>query len=758
MVRAVALVRGHQIGCILVVGVLWLTGVVGWASDLSGQTQLRPEILSLNFEGNETFADRTLANSIVTRQTTCRSFIVKPFCWLDRDFAVDPAFYNQRVFSLDYVRISQFYRLRGYREVQVDTTISRRTPTQVDLTFTIEEGEPIRIVSFEVLGVGQVPGDPIDRGLPIGVGDRLDMTQVNAARDTITRRLHNRGYPHAEVFRDQFLPDDAPREAELAFDVFTGPRARFGPIAVEGNEQVNETVIRRMIPFNEGSYYSREGIFDAQRQLYSLAIFRHASLVDDLEHEPDSIVPIRVTVAEGDAHRVRSGAGWTTADCFTGETRWSARNFMGGARRLVLRGRLSGVLTSTLEDSICRGAGTGEFARLNWQASAEFTQPWIFSPRNTFTGVIFSERQSVPDIYIREALGLNLSLTRTLGRSNPVTLSYQPQLSRLSAAEVFFCSSFLICNPQEIDILQSANVLAPIGLRGVRDQTNRPVSPTGGYAISADFEHASRFTGSDFDYERITAEGTIFHGFGGGNVLAGRLRGGWINASPFRAFEAQARESVRIAHPQKRFFAGGANSVRGYAQNQMGPRVVTLPVQDLLFGPGGDGGVCEPVEIQDRSCDASPLAAGQFDSRPSGGSAVVEGSLELRFPIWEAIGGVAFVDFGQVWAEPSGFGFSGLVATPGVGVRYSTPIGPIRMDVAYRPPERQELPVITSSIRPFREGQDSRTQQIMGPDGERIPWVLQDELARLETPFVVEDDRGFSFRRLQIQVSIGQAF
>ncbi len=750
--------RGRRAGPFLLAMILVSLGLSVATTDASAQTQLRPEILSLNFDGNETFADRTLANSIVTRQTTCRSFIVKPFCWLDRGFAVDPAFYNQRVFDLDFVRIAQFYRLRGYREVRVDTTIVRRAPTQVDLTFTITEGEPIRIVSFDVFGVGDVSGDPIDRNLPIGVGDRLDMTQVNAARDTITRRLRNRGYPHAEVYRDQFLPDDAPREAELAFDVFTGPRTRFGPIEIEGNEQVGEAVIRRMIPFREGEFYSQDGIFDAQRQLYSLAIFRHASLVDDLDHEPDSIVPIRVTVAEGDAHRVRSGGGWTTADCFTGETRWSARNFMGGARRLVLRGRLAGVLTSTFEDSICRGAGTGEFARLNWLASAEFTQPWIFSPRNTFTGAVFSERQSVPDIYIRESLGLNLALTRTLGRSNPVTLSYQPQLSRLSAAEVFFCSSFLVCNPQEIDILQSANLLAPIGLRGIRDETNRSVSPTAGYTVSADFEHASRFTGSDFDYERVTAEGTVFREFGVG-VLAGRLRAGWLNAAPFRDLSAQGLGSVRIAHPQKRFFAGGANSVRGYAQNQMGPRVVTVPVQDLIFPrEGGEFAICDPAEVHELTCDASPLAEGAFDSRPAGGSAVVEGSLELRFPIWEMVGGVAFVDFGQVWAEASSIGVSGIVATPGLGVRYSTPIGPIRMDVAYRPATTQELPVITSSIRPYREGQDSPTRRIVGPDGERIPWVLQDELARLDAPFLLEEDRGFSFRRLQIQVSIGQAF
>lgn len=728
-------------------------------SQLAAQAGQRPEVLSVSFEGNQTFSDETLGSSIVTRETSCRSFVLTPFCWTDRAFALDAAYLNPRTFALDQVRISQFYRTRGYRQVQVDTTIRRPSPDGVALTFHIDEGEPIRVVSFQITGADRVEGAPVDRNLPVSVGDRLDMISVYAARDTIARRLRDRGYPHAEVFRDQFIPDDSPLEAELAFDIFTGPRARFGAIAIEGNEQVEEAVIRRMIPFGEGGVYSRDGIFEAQRQLYSLAIFRHASIEEDLEHDPDSIVPIRVTVSEGDAHRVRSGIGWTTADCFTTEARWSARNFAGGARRLVLRGRLSNMLVSTFDDTICSGAGTGEFARLNWLASAEFTQPWIFSPRNTFVGTVFSERQSVPDIYVRETLGINLSLTRILGRNNPLTLSYQPQIARLSAAEVFFCSTFLVCDPEEIDVLQSANVLAPIGLGFSRDRTDRAVSPTTGYTISAEIEHASSFTGSDFDYERFTVEGTRFNRLGAGIVLAGRFRAGWLGAEPFRGFEASDRAAVRIAHPQKRFYAGGANSVRGFPQNQMGPRVVTVPVQDLIFPrDGGAGAICMPVEVEDRSCDASPLAEGAFDSRPSGGSAVVEGSVELRFPVWEAVGGVAFVDFGQVWAEPSGFEFSGLVATPGVGVRYSTPIGPVRMDVAYRPRARQELPVITSSIRPWVEGSDPVSRQIRGPDGERIPWVLQEELARMDPPFLQEDPSGFSFRRLQFQFSIGQAF
>lgn len=728
---------------------------------LEAQTQTRPEIVSLSFDGNRAFSNTALSNAILTRQTTCRSMLLRItlFCTFNADFAVDPAFFNDRVFAQDYVRVQLFYHRRGYREVQVDTTIERRTPTSVALTFHIDEGEPVRIVSLDVLGSDDLPGGPVGEGLPAGPGDPLNFILLEAVRDTITERLRDRGYAHAEVLRGTFIPDGT-RDAEVEFDVYTGPLARIGPIGIEGNEQVTETVIRRMLPFREGSVYSRSQIFEGQRNLYGLDIFRHAAILPDLDHVPDSVVPLRVQVNEGNARRVRTGGAWTSSDCFATEARWSSRNFMGGARRMVLRGRVSNLLTSALEESICSGAGTGEFARLNWLASAEFTQPWIFSPRNTFTGAIFAERQSVPDVFIREALGLNLALTRTVGGVTPVTLSFRPQRGRLSAAEVFFCTNFLVCNPRDIEILEATNLLSPVALAATRDRTNRLVAPTGGYTAALELEHASRYTGSDFEYGRAVAEATGFLELPADVVLGGRLRGGWMRASAFRGFRGTEREGTRIEHPQKRFYAGGANSVRGYAQNQLGPQVVTVGVEALIFPADEDTeAICAPTQIADLSCDPAPLADASFTTRPTGGSVVVEGNLEARFDLGgEHLGGVAFVDFGQVWSERGNARLRDVRFTPGVGLRYGTPIGPIRVDVAYRPPARRVLPVITSQIRPFDPAVDPPDRRIHDRDGEPIDWVLVDELARLENPLSIDEPRGFSWRRLQLQFSIGHAF
>jgi outer membrane protein insertion porin family len=640
----------------------------------------------------------------------------------------------------------------------------RPTPTTLEITFHIREGDPVRLATLDIEGLWDV--EPVvlaevTRDLPARVGDRLQITALQAAADTVVRRLQDRGYPRAEVFRDLFIPAGT-LEGEVILDVFPGSAARFGPIGIEGREAVEEDVIRRMLPFREGDPYDREKLFEGQRNLYGLELFRHAAVTADLEHVPDTVVPLRVQVAEGQTHRVRTGAGWNTADCFTAEARWLGRNVLGGGRRLVLRGRISNILAPTLEDSICSGAGTGEYARLNGVLAADFTQPWVFSPRYSLTTSLFVERQSVPDVYVRQTLGANFALTRRIGRDTPVTLSWQPQLSSLDAVGVFFCTNFLVCDTDDIRILSATNWLSPVGLQLARDRTNRILSPSAGYTAALELEWGGRPTLSDFDYGRALGEVTFFQPLPADWVLASRLRGGWLGASTFRGLAPDPRaQAVRVAPPQKRFYSGGANSVRGYAQNQLGPRVVTIGVEDLIF-PRSDRPepICLPAEVQALTCDVSPLGETDVESRPTGGSAVMEGSLELRIPLVSPyLSMAAFADFGQVWPGIEAFSLSDVVATPGLGLRYMTPLGPIRLDVAYRPPTRQAFPVITSLIRPWSPEEDDAALRIRDPlTGDRVDWVFEESLVRLVREVNVSESSSLSLRRFQFQFSIGQAF
>ena len=188
--------------------------------------------------------------------------------------------------------------------------------------------------------------------------------------------------------------------------------------------------------------------------------------------------------------------------------------------------------------------------------------------------------------------------------------------------------------------------------------------------------------------------------------------------------------------------------------------MASVRLEDLLF-PTLEGveAACDPEEVLALTCDASPLVAGAFVARPTGGSRHVEGSVELRFPMWgPRISGAAFLDFGQVWDGGGRFTFDRLVLGPGVGLRYGTPVGPVRIDLAYRGREISRRPVVTSQLRPYEPGRDAQSDRLQGPDGNVIDWVRREDLAPLGPLVAFEEGGGSIWNRLQLHVSIGQAF
>jgi hypothetical protein len=247
----------------------------------------------------------------------------------------------------------------------------------------------------------------------------------------------------------------------------------------------------------------------------------------------------------------------------------------------------------------------------------------------------------------------------------------------------------------------------------------------------------------------------------GGSIVAGRVRLGRVWGGSFHG-ELERDARVDIVHPQKRFYAGGANSVRGYPQSRLGPRVLTTDVENLLRpraqDPAERGGAgCSPESIVDLSCDATPLGDRGFQARPTGGTTVMEGSLEARVPVSATFQGALFTDVGQVWDTGSDLEPGALRVTPGFGIRYLSPIGPMRVDFAYRFAGGESLTVITNGVRPWVAGTDDPEERL-SVAGQPIPWAASRALAALSPRVLYDDSPATSLRRWQIHISIGQAF
>jgi len=733
----------------LLLGVGWGAGV-----PIAGAAQgLGQEVRTVEFVGNVTFPRESLEGAIATTQTECSSFLLKwiiPVCpafgWGERRSEL-----RERDVPLDVQRLERFYQMRGFREVAVASETEIEEDGRALVRFTVSEGRPILADSIGYLSPEGFSAGSLLEGLPISPGDPWSTLALDQTRDTLVQRLRNQGYPYADVLRQTVLPQGEPYHAHVIFEIEPGTAARYGDIRVEGVQRLDESAVLRTLPFRSGDPYRVDQLLDGQARLFGLEIIRNARIDPDTAAmgrlaTSDSIVPLVVQVSEGDPYRVRAGVGFNSTECVNAESRWTSRNFFGGGRVVQLRGRLANVLAPCTSDS-----GEGEFARLTWLTAVDFSQPWIFSTRNSFNASLFAERQSIPDIFIRRAIGLQLALVRAVGPRTPLTLSYRPELSTLDAADVLLCTGFLVCSRQDIGILTGRRRLAPVGLNLTRDLANSLLNPTAGYRLTVDLEHAAPWTGSEFRFDRVAVEGTWYARLTGSSVLATRIRGGWVGQGEFDA----GQEVTDIVHPQKRFYAGGANSVRGFGQSRLGPRVLTVDNPTDLLNAQGErpGAECLPDEIIALTCDANGLQ-GIFVPRPIGGTRVIEGNVEIRFALGREFELVTFGDFGQVWGAAQTFAPADLEFTPGVGVRYLSPLGPIRVDLGYSFRGSERLSVVTEQIVPFGGTCVLEVQNDCLVVGNmEIPYALTGELAAL--PDVLF---GANESRFQLHLSIGQAF
>jgi len=740
--------------------VLAISGVVGLGlllSPAAGAGQLRgPEVEEVRFEGNVTFPADSLARAIATRTTACRSlwfFFPIPLCPLGVDFALSRSMLRDRDLPRDRARLILWYRQRGFRDVVVDSAVVERTEAKARVMFRIDEGRPIIADSIEFTGVSDLGDGELLNDLPIAQGDRLSTLALDATRDTLIHRLSNRGYAYADVFRRVSRPGNPPSyDAITTFEIIRGPETTYGDITVSGLENLGVGTVLRTARLQSGDSYRRSEVDDATERLYGLEIVRNASVLPDtLADLQDPTIDVAITLQEGDAYRVRAGGGWSTAECLNLEAQWTSRNFFGGGRTLSVRGRVGNILASQSQfrDVLCSQSGENKYGDLTGLGVVDFVQPWIFSTRNALSASVFIERQSLPDVFIRRAIGAQIGLSRSLAPGTVVSGFYRPELSELDATDVLFCTGFLVCAPDDIKELENPNSLSPVGLAFTRNRSDDLLNPRNGYRLLLDVEHAAKWTLSDFRYDRVVAEASRYAPVGR-VVFATRVRGGWVGSGGFDGLVRQGQISsgdVEIVHPQKRFYTGGANSVRGFAQSRLGPRVLFAEPRVLLSMMGG-GGLCTPEALFNESCVADPGAL--YQNQPIGGTRLLEANAEIRIAMG-FLEGVIFTDVGQAWGPEDSIEFEALEFSPGVGVRFASPVGPIRLDLAYRFRGAEKVPVVTEKIVRWEVGDEGDPLEV---DGKEIHWVGTGELLQLsERVLFGANDRGF-----QLHVSIGQAF
>jgi outer membrane protein insertion porin family/translocation and assembly module TamA len=654
------------------------------------------EVGSVTFLGNRTFSTDELSARVLTT----------PSSFTRRHFRVIGAkrCYPSTGLGPDVAALKQYYQNNGFYDTSVDTVVVRASNTSVNITFRINEGAPIRLDTLVIEGLETVADTAsILRNLQLRVGGRFGRDLLVADVDSIVARLRNAGYPRADQVKS-WTVNKAQHRATVDIQLIPGPLAHFGAIDVatigarRPTGEIDTSVVRSLIGIRGGQLYSANALAEGTRNLYNLGVYRHVGLeIDTTWQHGDSIADVHVDLREDFIHQFDLNEGWATLDCFRVNSQYTDKNFLNKAQRLELTGRLSKIGFGDPTDfeathDLCRRHVLEKDTAssvVNYYAGATLRRPTLFGTHWVPSYSAYTERSGEYQAYLRTTyLGGEAAATRELGKGLPFRAAYTMEYGHTIAQPAILCAIFRRCNASERDDLQETRRLAITSGSIQWIQTDDPVEPTKGFVIGGEIRGSSSLFLSDpsVSFVKATADASWYQRVTRRTVIAVRIRGGAISLAS-------------LLPPQERLYAGGANSVRGFQQNELGPIVYLLDTTQFREVPNlADSTV---------SLIARPGATAARRS-PGGGNSlfVINTELRIRDPFFpELLEYVPFIDAGQVWTREPGstaLNTQRPEITPGLGIRLFSPVGPIQFNVGYNPSKPRPGPAyFAAPVNPF---------------------------------------------------------
>jgi outer membrane protein assembly factor BamA len=747
------------------------TALLGAHDTLTGR-RLRPEITALVIQGAHAVPKHEIENGIVTAASHCRGVLLTPFCLVSRaPYLYQRVYLDRDELKRDVLRIRVLYWRHGYRLTSVDTAVTPPGAAAVRVTLRIHEGPPTLATSVTVTPDTLFNPRVQRRIVLVHRGRPLDLYKLDTTARSLRDHLRSQGFGDATVDTTvqvvgQPPPDSANRAAAAAGRLAAGtatvgvrmnPRRRttVDTVLVTGNVHVSAQTIRHAIPLRPHSLFLPSDVSRSQRALIATNLFRNATVtVDTTAGKPDSAKAITVNVTEAPAREASAGVGFTTADFFSVSSRFADYNWVGGGRRLVLSGALGNLFAHGLYSAFNNGykeippdISPAPYLSPTWAVSADVQQPWFGGAENSLGFGVFAHRRVAPGVYVDNAYGATPSFTHDVASRASISVSYRFEQTHVQAGDAYFCVDYGVCDAATRAALQTHARLSPLILTAQVDRSNDPLNPTAGFVARAEVQHGSQITASNFHYNRAYINASAYRPWGR-SVIALNARAGVVGAIGGTG-AAIGDTSGNVLHPTVRFYAGGSQSVRGFGENQLGPRVLTIPPNVLRGTPalGPAHGCSVTTPIQQCPVNVPYLRDADFAAQPLGGRTLLEGSVELRYPIYKQLGGAVFVDAGIVGQGNLANATSGTSAvTPGFGFRYYSIVGPIRIDLGLNPLTTYHLVVLT-------ETPDRRIVVVTGPPGTGTSAA-----ERVYAPARSESGWQAVLNRLSLHLSIGQAF
>jgi outer membrane protein insertion porin family/translocation and assembly module TamA len=616
--------------------------------------------------------------------------------------------YDPAVLARDLARAERWFRARGYYEAKVRAArVVHIDSHHVRVELEASLGEPVIVRRVDPAGLALLPAEVAGAAvsaIKIREGEVFDEARFDTDKRALLRVLTDGGYAFAKV-EAKARVDIAARSASVSYAIELGRRSRFGAIKLEGLQEIPEGPVRSTFALEEGQLYSTAEVEDAQKALVTLGVFSNVEIREDRSRPESGVVPLTVVVREALLRGVRAGVGGrfdVLRLSASGQLGWESRNFLGGMRRFEVDVQPGATFFPTRIPTDGKSSFYAPTRVLpEVRVSSELRQPSFPEGRTSlFLSADFSR---YPVIYPLEP-GLDPRREPVLGY-NEITASV--------GAERAFLRQHLSVRPSynwQAYFPFSYQNDADAGLGVVRvsapkldltlDYRDDPVQPTRGVYLSNAFEVAGYvFRGTVSDV-RVRPEVRVYTrgALGKRSVFSARLGFGFL--FPRKApgdgsygetldpttpagilADLNPKDPVVVRDQQKlslrAFYSGGPTSNRGYPYRGVGPQ--------------GQIGYLVPAATTGVNCAIATAENEQGCIRPLGGPTLWELSLETRFPITGDLHGALFVDASDVSRYVGTIRLRVPHVSPGFGLRYLTLVGPLRLDLGFRPPYVQAI-------------------------------------------------------------------
>jgi len=606
------------------------------------------ELKEINFKGNKTLSSKDLKSVIISRESPGKfwQFLYK----ISERLGDKPSYIEKIKISSDIVNLQNYYQDNGFFDVKIDTSVVYdHTKKTASLTFIINEGQPYKIENVEIFGLNSIPDSVREIALNLKFlkpGNRFRRIDVEAEIQRILNLLYDNGYPDAYVDRTRVrvLIDSTRKVTSISIPFY--PNARFVikniKILFEDTTRlkVSENIVRREVEFKTGEFYNRSLILKTETNISQTGLFENVRINIDRINQTDSLsqCDVIISLVPFNKHDI------SPAIYFSDERNafnvgvsldYRNRNFLGGGRHFASSVRF-------------------QIQSLNLKKIPNIAD-------TTSVGLVESDlRLEQPYLLGRKMPG-QLGLSMTLDKQKRYVLNIVRNRLRFAYRAIDY-SAYLDWDIESVNIKFQSQVdstLAKLYPRQINsilsltfqlDKVDDLLYPRSGYSYLVSVEEGglfpflfaqagfkvqpfSQYYKLTFFYRRFFSLNNSVFGF--------KFKLGFANEYFLKSTKEFELSSIPI---NRRFFAGGSASVRGWRIRELG-----------------------------------------MVSNPSlGGKILIEANFENRTIVWRNLGFVLFLDAGNLWDEPRDVKLKYLAVAGGFGVRYLTFFGGLRFDFGFK--------------------------------------------------------------------------